>query len=123
MLFVTITHDGEELERFVLPVLTLPSDAVHVARAIREIVETEFAGEPPDELSTTIGGMEWNLYSIALPCGAEMRWISAAPQLRPWSARRDGIAHSVYWVVRLTKARPVLVHGSTLFELIWKISG
>jgi hypothetical protein len=58
MLFVTITHDGEELERFVLPVRTLPSDAVHVARAIREIVETEFAGEPPDELSTTIGGME-----------------------------------------------------------------
>jgi cob(I)alamin adenosyltransferase len=58
MLFVTITHDGEELERFVLPVLTLPSDAVHVARAIRELVETECAGEPPDELSTTIGGME-----------------------------------------------------------------
>ena len=52
MLFVTITHDGEELERFVLPVRTLPSDAVHVARSIRELVETEFAGEPPDELST-----------------------------------------------------------------------
>jgi cob(I)alamin adenosyltransferase len=49
MLFATITYDGEELERFVLPVRTLPSDAVHVARAIREIVETEFAGEPPDE--------------------------------------------------------------------------
>ena len=58
MLFATITHDGEELERFVLLVRTLPSDAVHVARAIRELVETEFAGEPPDELSTTIGGME-----------------------------------------------------------------
>jgi hypothetical protein len=58
MLFVTITHDGEELERFVLLVRTLPSDAVHVARAIRELVETEFEGEPSDELSTTIGGME-----------------------------------------------------------------
>ena len=58
MLFVTITHDGKELERFVLLVRTLPSDAVHVARSIRELVETEFAGEPPDELSTTIGGME-----------------------------------------------------------------
>ena len=58
MLFVTITHDGEELERFVLLVRTLPSDAVHVARAIRELVETKLAGEPPDELSTTIGGME-----------------------------------------------------------------
>jgi hypothetical protein len=56
MLFVTITHDGEELERFVLPVRTLPSDAVHVAPAIRELVETEFAGEPLDELSTTITG-------------------------------------------------------------------
>jgi hypothetical protein len=44
MLFVTITHDGEELERFVLLVRTLPSDAVHVARAIRELVETEFCG-------------------------------------------------------------------------------
>jgi hypothetical protein len=52
MLFVTITHDGKELERFVLLVRTLPSDAVHVARSIRELVETEFAGEPPDELST-----------------------------------------------------------------------
>jgi len=58
MLFVTITHDGKEVERFVLPVRTLPSDAGHVARAIRELVETKFAGEPPDELSTTIGGME-----------------------------------------------------------------
>ena len=58
MLFVTITHDGKELERFVLLVRTLPSDAVHVARAIRELVETDFGGEPPDELSTTIGGME-----------------------------------------------------------------
>jgi hypothetical protein len=52
MLFVTITHDGKELERFVLLVRPLPSDAVHVARSIRELVETEFAGEPPDELST-----------------------------------------------------------------------
>ena len=58
MLLVSITHDGEALERFVLLVRTLPSDAVHVARAIRELVETEFAGEPPDELSTTIGRIE-----------------------------------------------------------------
>jgi hypothetical protein len=56
MLFVTITHDGEELERFVLPVRTLPSDAVHIARAIREIVETEFAGEPPDKTEHSTRG-------------------------------------------------------------------
>jgi hypothetical protein len=65
------------LERFELPVLTHYADAPAVARAIREIVVTEFAGEPQEDeaFSDVDKAMRLALYqmiSLAWVCGSRL---------------------------------------------------